>query len=204
MGRRRADQVFLPKKYVFPGGRVERSDRFAPRADDLKPSELAKLMLEMKGEPSLGRARALALAAVRETFEEAGLVIGVRDAPAPSDRAPPSWQAFLSHGFVPRLSSMVFFARAITPPGRPRRYDTRFFCVEASAIARRICTLDGELESLDWFSFDEARALDLPAITRVVIEDLADRIKTGAIDAPAAPVPFYFHRSGAFERLLLI
>ncbi len=202
MGRRRAGQVFLPGKYVFPGGRVERGDRHAPAADALKPSELVKLMMEMKGEPSEGRARALALAAVRETFEETGLLIGVRVAPA-SDRAPHSWQAFLSHGFVPRLSSMVFFARAITPPGRPRRYDTRFFCVDASAIAHRISTLDGELESLDWFSLDEARALELPAITRVVIEDLADRMKAGAIDAPAAPVPFYFHRGGAFERLLL-
>ena len=81
MGRRRPDQVFLPNKYVFPGGAVERADRFAPCADTLRPSEGAKLVIAMRGPPSLGRARALALAAARETFEEAGLLIGERRAP---------------------------------------------------------------------------------------------------------------------------
>jgi 8-oxo-dGTP pyrophosphatase MutT (NUDIX family) len=202
MGRRRPDQVFLPNKYVFPGGAVERADRFAPCADALRPSESAKLVLAMRGVPSPGRARALALAAARETFEEAGLLIGERRAPAPAADASGAWARFLAQGVVPRIGAMTYFARAITPPGRPRRYDTRFFCVEASAIAHRVETLDGELSALDWFTFDDIRELDLPGITRVVVEDLRDRLEAGLPGADA-PVPFYFQRNGTAERVLL-
>lgn len=202
MGRRRPDQVFLPNKYVFPGGAVERADRFAPCADGLRPSEAAKLLNAMRGIPSVGRARALALAAARETFEETGLLIGERRAETFAG-ATGAWDRFLAQGVVPRISAMTFFARAITPPGRPRRYDTRFFCIDASAIAHRIDTLDGELSELDWFTFDDIRALDLPGITRVVVEDLWDRLERGLPGADDTPVPFYFQRNGVAERVLL-
>ena len=76
LGRRRLDMAFMPGRYVFPGGRVDAADRQVAIADDLGPGELKKLMVAMKGTPSEARARALALAAVRETFEEAGLIIG--------------------------------------------------------------------------------------------------------------------------------
>ncbi len=202
MGRRSADQVFLPSKFVFPGGRVDRADARAPSADELRPGEAAKLLLEMRGEPSSGRPRALALAAVRETFEETGLLVGARQV---TERLPDAgpWRDFLGHGITPRLSSLTYFARAITPPGRPRRYDTRFFCAEASQIAHRIEVTDGELSSLDWFTLDDMRALDLPGITRVVIEDLVDRLRVGLPGPPDTPVPFYFHKGGTFERIML-
>ena len=76
LGKRRMDMKFMPGKYVFPGGRVDRADRVVAAADELDPLEVEKLLLDMKGVPSKSRARALALAAVRETYEEAGLVIG--------------------------------------------------------------------------------------------------------------------------------
>lgn len=202
MGRRRADQVFLPGKFVFPGGRVDRADRRAPSADELRPGEVAKLLISMRDEPSPARARALALAAIRETFEETGLLVGTL-AVLPARGASPAWKSFLAHGIVPRLAPLTFFARAITPPGRPRRYDTRFFCVEASAIAQRVEARDDELEALDWFTFAEMRSLDLPGITRVVIEDLAERLAGGPASSAELPVPFYFHRNGAFQRALL-
>lgn len=200
MGRRHADQVFLPNKYVFPGGRVDRADGRAPSADELRPSEAARLLLAMRGEPSSQRCRALALAAIRETFEETGLLIGTAGA---AERTPDSepWRAFLSHGVVPRLSGLTYLARAITPPGRPRRYDTRFFMADARAIAHRVDVTDGELSRLDWFSIEEMRSLDLPGITRVIIEDLSDRLASGT--GAAVGVPFYFYRNGAFEREML-
>ena len=202
MGRRRADMVFLPNKFVFPGGRVDRADYTATSADELDPREAAKLMIGMRGEPAENRGRALALAALRETFEEAGLLICARGAPARVAGAA-AWQSFHAHGIVPRLSGLTYFARAITPPGRPRRYDTRFFCADASEIAHRIDIPDGELSALDWFTLDDMRALDLPGITRVVIEDLADWLKVGLPKARELPVPFYFHKNGGFERALL-
>jgi 8-oxo-dGTP pyrophosphatase MutT (NUDIX family) len=202
MGKRRLDQVFIPGKYVFPGGGVEKSDRLVASADELRPVELAKLLLDMKGAPSRARARALALAAIRETFEEAGLLIGA-PATRPLATTDKNWSAFFAQGFWPKLSALTFIARAITPPGRPRRYDTRFFYVEAEAIAHRVETRDGELSGLHWITIEEARALDLPAITRVILEDLAAHLKTGAQPA-ATPVPYYYHKNGSFRRDLLM
>lgn len=202
MGRRHPDMVFLPNKFVFPGGRVDRADYTAPTADELHPAQAAKLLIDMKGSASEGRARALALAAVRETFEEAGLLVGTRDE-APSRDGGAPWRPFLSHGVVPRLSGLTYFARAITPPGRPRRYDTRFFVIDASEVAHRIEIPEGELTELDWFTLEDMRSLDLPGITRVVIEDLADWLAAGLPRARSLPVPFYFHRNGTFERTLL-
>ena len=104
------------------------------------------------------------------------------------------------------MSQLTFFARAITPPGRPRRYDSRFFYADVSAITHRSDLNDEEMSGLDWFSFDEVRALDLPAITRVVLEDLIDRLaldRMGREAALAAPIPFYSHRNGTSRRQLL-
>src|SRR5262249_26880885 len=141
-------------------------------------------------------------AAIRETYEEAGLIIG---APLTAARlpTPPVWRGFLAHGFVPALARLTFFARAITPPGRPRRYDTRFFCVPAAAVAHKVPVADGELSELEWHSLAHARSLELPNITRVVLEDLAERIAAGPLDAVDSAVPFYHRRYGSFRRDLI-
>jgi 8-oxo-dGTP pyrophosphatase MutT (NUDIX family) len=205
MGKRRMDQVFMPGKYVFPGGRVDAADRGVETVDELGEREVAKLLIEMRDTPSPQRARAIALAAIRETFEETGLVIGASGRPSRPVEAE-AWRAFCELGYMPKLSHIKFFARAITPPGRPRRYDSRFFYADVSAIVHRTEAIDGELSSLDWFTFEEMRALDLPAITRVVLEDLIDRLtldKQGQAASDAAAVPFYRHRNGASRRQLL-
>ena len=202
LGRRRMDMVFMPGRYVFPGGRMDPADKQIAVEEDLPASDLEKLMVGMKGTPSVARARALALAAVRETFEEAGLLIG---SPLGS-AAPPKakmWQEFFATGFRPALARLRFFARAITPPGRPRRFDTRFFCVEADAIVHRAAVADGELSDLEWHSIGQARSLELPNITRVVLEDLGERIAGGALQSGDMPVPFYHRRNGSFRRDLI-
>jgi 8-oxo-dGTP pyrophosphatase MutT (NUDIX family) len=207
LGRRRLDMVFMPGRYVFPGGRVDPADRHIAVDDDLDPGNVAKLMVWMKGTASQARARGLALAAVRETFEEAGLLIGTPlkagGAPKASGLKAASWQEFYAAGFQPTLARLVFFARAITPPGRPRRFDTRFFCVPADAIAHRVTVLDGELSDLEWHSIAQARSLELPNITRVVLEDLGERIAAGALESSSLPVPFYHRRNGNFRRDLI-
>lgn len=205
MGKRRMDQVFMPGKYVFPGGRVDPADRNVETVDELHDSEVAKLLIDMRETPSAARARAIALAAIRETFEETGLLVGEKGTPQRSVEAD-SWQGFYAQGCMPKLSQLRFFARAITPPGRPRRYDSRFFYADVSAVAVRTEIVDGELSSLDWFNFEEMRTLDLPAITRVVLEDLIDRLKLdaeGEAAALSAAVPFYRHKNGASRRQLL-
>lgn len=206
MGRRQATQVFLPGKFVFPGGRVDRADRIIPALDDLPGADVERLLYDMKGTPSPARARALALTAIRETFEEAGLLVGA--APPPDACTTPfrsatthqTWRRFLTSGLVPRLSGLTFFARAITPPARPRRYDTRFFMADATHIADTTGKPDDELHEIGWFTLDEIRGLDLPNITRAVVEDLAQRLK--APEEPA-PVPYYRFQRGTFRRDLI-
>ena len=205
MGRRRAGQVFMPSKVVFPGGRVDEADKLVRSNDALAQSETEKLLLEMKGRPSEVRARALALAAIRETFEETGVIVGrtlTAQAPRSTD-LPPAWRAFHDAGFEPLLSELCFFARAITPLGRPRRYDTRFFCVSANLIAAETGASDEELDRIGWFSLEETKDLDLPPITRVILDDLVDRLDAGPLGPLPHPVPFYHHRRGSFVREFL-
>jgi 8-oxo-dGTP pyrophosphatase MutT (NUDIX family) len=202
LGKRRMDMKFMPGKYVFPGGRVDKADRFVTAADELDSVETRKLLLDMKGVPSPARARALALAAVRETYEEAGLVIG---GPAEAHAPPKStaWRRFYDTGFVPKIAPLSYFARAITPPGRPRRFDTRFFCVDAKSITHRTQAPEDELSGLVWMTLEEARTLDLPPITRVILEDLSDRLAAGNLHDVSAAVPYYHNRNGSFRRELL-
>lgn len=202
LGKRRLDMKFNPGKYVFPGGRVDKADKSIEPADDLAEAEIAKLLHDMKGGASPARARALALAAVRETWEEAGIIVGrpVNGEKAPADE---SWASFHAAGFVPSLKPIFFFARAITPPGRPRRFDARFFCVDARAIAHRGQPMHDELSDLVWMDLVEARSLDLPPITRVILEDLGDRLKLGPLGEIDAPVPYYYNRHGSLKRELI-
>jgi hypothetical protein len=107
--------------------------------------------------------------------------------------APPGlWQEFAKAGIVPDLSQIHFIARAITPPGRPLRFDSRFFAADVSAIARRDDGFIGpekELVELVWLPLNEAQKLDMPGITAVALEELQDRIASGM--SPDHPVPLY-------------
>lgn len=192
----------MPGRYVFPGGRVDPSDRRIDVERDLQPGNIERLMAGMKGVPSPTRARALALAAVREMFEEAGLLIGMPISSGAHCSAT-AWREFFACGYRPALSHLTFFARAITPPGRPRRFDTRFFCAPAEAIVHKVAIADGELSDVEWHSIPQARTLELPNITRVVLEDLGERIAVGALGDATMPVPFYHRRDGAFHRDLI-
>ena len=202
-GKRRMDQKFMPGKYVFPGGRVDPADLRVKTADQLAGTEANKLLRDIKGRASERRVNAIALAAVRETYEETGLLLGTRtDTPVKSTI--PMWQKFFAHGVVPRLSSMMFLARAITPPGKPRRYDTRFFCVAADEIALKTAENDGELTETHWLTLDEAKTFDLPTIQRAILEDLTDRLRQeGHLGPSRHPVPFYHMKNGTFRRDLL-
>ena len=104
----------------------------------------------------------------------------------------------------PDLGQFHFVARAITPPRRPRRYDTRFLTADASAIAHTIDGVvgpDSELVELTWVPIEEAAQLDTPTITGIVLEELKARVEAGM--EHALPVPFYFMIEKEFFRELL-
>jgi 8-oxo-dGTP pyrophosphatase MutT (NUDIX family) len=200
MGRRHAGHKFMPGKFVFPGGRIEPADRTMVATGALAPVVEARLMARVQ-RPSLQRARALALAAIRETYEETGLLIGTRDYGAPETALAGPWADFARLGVYPDLESLHFVARAITPPRRPKRFDTRFFAVDAGHVAHRVegmVTPDSELVELCWVELAEAATLDLPTITGVVLEELGRRI-AGRM-TPHLPVPYYYERQGVFRR----
>ena len=174
MGRRHSGHAFMPSKWVFPGGGVDRADARAPAGAELRPEVAARLG---------PRARALALAAVRETYEEAGLLLA---RPGAAVRAPAAWRPFLAHGALPDLAALAYVARAITPPYRTRRFDARFFMADAEALLS-LERLDGtgELEEIAWVSLAEVNQLDLPSITRFVVAEVAQRLVE-----PERPIPF--------------
>ena len=191
MGQRGAAASFMPSKFVFPGGAVDAVDAEVPvRA--LAPA--CRVRLSGATAPE-----ALAAAAIRELWEEAGLILG---APAAPWTAPRGWRGYAATGHVPDGSALRFVFRAITPPGRPRRFDARFFLADAADLASDpddFARAEPELAHLQWVPLDRARAFDLPFITEVVLAELA------AIQAGTARpgVPFFDNTGevSRFERL---
>jgi len=199
MGQRGAGAAFMPDKFVFPGGAVD-ADDFALAAEvDLAPETARRLLPDTA--PDL--ARALPLAAIRELWEETGLMLGRPDPGAASRPAPAGWRDFFGAGLVPHTAALQLVFRAVTPPGRPRRFDARFFLAEARDLAAEDLVPSGEeLRHLAWLDLAAARALALPFITEVVLAELADILAAPAIDRDR-PVPYFHHDSrGSFFRLL--
>ncbi len=183
MGQRGKSAAFMPEKYVFPGGAVDRSDGDLPFARPLEP--VCQDRLNWASEDV--SAEALAGAAIRELWEETGQCLGSQGV----WRDPPKgWRGFAEKGLLPDAGALNFFFRAITPPGRPRRFDARFFLADAAALATDpddFGEAEDELAHLHWVGLDDALSLDLPFITRVVLAELARHLPR--LDAPVG-VPF--------------
>lgn len=180
MGQRGAGAAFMPMKFVFPGGAVDASDAGLPLAPPPVPCA-ARLAEESDLAPAT-----IAAAAIRELWEETGLILG---RPGRWD-PPPGWEGFAATGHVPDAGALRFIFRAITPRGRPRRFDARFFLVDAGAIAGDpddFARAQDELDHLQWVPLAAARGFDLPFVTDLVLAEvaaLADR------PDPPPPVPF--------------
>lgn len=196
LGRRHMKHAFMPGKFVFPGGRTDPADARVAVDAGLHPAEEAKLVA---ARITAARARAIAMSAVRETYEEAGLLIGRR---APFSTTKADWRGFADNGVAPSLQSLRYIARAITPPGRIRRFDTRFLAAFRNDVAVELP--DGgptnELEELVWLPIGEASHADIPTITRSILQDLAARLETDPDLTPGGPVPFYYMRNNRFRR----
>ncbi|MFN4056726.1 MAG: NUDIX hydrolase [Roseinatronobacter sp.] len=194
MGQRGSGAAFMPDKYVFPGGAVDAADGQVPLGRALPAACGARLGA---GHPTPD---ALAVAAIRELWEETGLALGV-----PSDwpDAPPDWQGFAERGLRPDGSALRFIFRAITPPGRPRRFDARFFLADAAAITGDLDDFSGacdELGHLHWVPIAQARALNLPFITEVVLAEVQASLSG---EDTSLSVPFFDNSTGvsAFRRI---
>jgi 8-oxo-dGTP pyrophosphatase MutT (NUDIX family) len=187
MGERNARHRFMPKRYVFPGGRIDPGDSRVRVAAGLRDDVDSQLQRKL----SAARARAMAVAAVRETFEESGLIIGARD-PRPGHRVAGDWRDFFATGMAPALDNLVYIARAVTPPHRPVRFNARFFMIEARHVEGDLAG-SGELLGQRWFPIDEARELETAGITQRVLYHIEDLLADPPPRKPDQPIPYFKH-----------
>lgn len=195
VGKRSGKHAFMPEKYVFPGGGVDASDSRAPAISELNPFVENKLTYKARRKP-----RAFALTAIRETFEETGLIIGKPR--GDNFKAPRNWQTFLEEGALPCLQHLEFIGRAVTPPYRPRRFDARFFMAEAedALIDERPALAGAELTDVRWIDLDDTKDIDLPMITQRMLDEVSLRLSRPK-DEHKAPFFRYSLKGSIVERI---
>ena len=185
MGQRGARAAFMPNKFVFPGGAVDAGDASVALAQPLPALCEARLRQDCDGD----RSHALAVAAIRELWEETGLLLGQPG--AWHGNPPADWAGFAASGHLPAAHMLNFVFRAVTPPGRPRRFDARFFLVDADHLISDPDDFSGasdELSNLQWVVMEDARQFNLPFITEVVLAEVMALLPD---IAPPASVPYF-------------
>lgn len=189
MGQRGARAAFMPNKFVFPGGAVDKADAEVPLAAKGAEPCLSRLGLDLPKGAHPGLPHALLVAAIRELWEECGQVLGSDT--AWSGPVPPDWASFASTGHIPSPDGLAYVFRAITPPKRPRRFDARFFVADAARLKTDpddFSAASDELSHLQWIALDDLRRFDLPFITEVVLAEITARLP----DMSAPPsLPFF-------------
>lgn len=187
MGMRGAGAAFMPSKYVFPGGAIDADDWSVPLLTAV-PEAQRNLLCSRPVTAHAPTPEAMVAAAIRELWEEAGQMLGAPGAwqgPVPAD-----WAAFAEAGLCPIGNALQFIFRAVTPPGRPRRFDARFFLAQAEMLATDpddFSRATDELSHLHWIALSEARTLDLPFVTEVVLAEAEAVLRAGRVDS----VPFF-------------
>jgi 8-oxo-dGTP pyrophosphatase MutT (NUDIX family) len=172
VGRRHSRVPFLPDIYVFPGGRVDDSDSLASGFPEPLHAAVAADLQKGSRRPGAAYART----AIRETFEETGLLVGTET--GAQGASIPVWQAFAAHGRAPSFAALDFICRAITPTYSKRRYNTRFFLADGR-LAHGDLAGSGELLDLGWRTLEELRTLGLVDVTQFVLREALRRWRTG-------------------------
>ncbi|WP_169568627.1 NUDIX hydrolase [Sneathiella limimaris] len=186
MGERSSRHSFMPNTYVFPGGRVDAGDARIIPAKDLREDVLERLC---RGGCTPARARALAIAAIRETFEETGLLISASYG-APRRSKLQVWNDFGTVTCGPDLSRLDYIARAVTPPMRKKRFNTRFFVLDGNEIEGNLGGSD-ELLDMKWVTLSEARDLEIPAITEYILGEVETYLKEKPKTISSYPVKLF-------------
>lgn len=168
--RRTRTMAFAAGMYVFPGGSVDPRDESLPDGAWVGPQPGSWAPI-LTADDAL--AKALVCAAVRETFEESGVVLAGSDADTVvADTTADDWEtdrlalldrslslaAMLDRrGLVLRADLLRPWAHWITPEVEPRRFDTRFF-VAALPVGQRTRDVGGEADKVIWMRPSDALA----------------------------------------------
>jgi len=165
MGQRAGRHKFMPGAYVFPGGKVDGHDAHIRPASRLSD----EVMRHLTRAASPLRAGAIGKTAIRETYEETGLLLA-----APGDLGEPSdqtWAELKQMGLAPDLQHLAYLGRAITPPGSPIRFHARFLLADAEHTRGEIGG-SGELLNLHWVPIDDALHLPIADVTEFMLIEL--------------------------------
>lgn len=168
MGQRHTKSPFMPDIYVFPGGKIEIDDWSVAPSSPLDPAVSTALRATSKC--SQAKASALANAAIRETWEEVGLMLA-EDAEPVKGAGP--WADFTSQGLKPDHGSLRMIGRAITPTNSPYRFHARFLAAHASK-ARGELADSHELADLGWHSLTDALKLPIIDVTECMLGRVRD------------------------------
>lgn len=172
MGQRSSRNDFMPSVYVFPGGRLDRSDSYAPFKGDL--NSRTERILEAAYTPR--KARAMVLAAIRETWEETGLMLG-KPGKWTRNLTNQSWDEYREAGILPDLSTIDVFGRAVTPPHRHKRYDTWFFVQKFDGDPSDVGD-SGELANVNWYDWEHIKDLEMQRATTMMLTVLKEHLDT--------------------------
>lgn len=208
--RRSRAVSFVPGAYVFPGGRVDPSDadpRVLPRLVGFDPVDL-ELRMEHADEelPAI----AYVVAALRETFEETGILPGLPTGPSQSaevlrlreellaDRTP-FFRILEALGASPAASDAAYIAHWVTPEAEPRRYDTRFFALRVPR-GLGVRPQPGEISSAEWLSPQAALARHTRGSLPIIFPTLHTLRELSAFSSPREVLDHY--RARRIRRIL--
>jgi 8-oxo-dGTP pyrophosphatase MutT (NUDIX family) len=171
-GRRPLNVRFMPGVHVFPGGAIDLPDRIPWNIE---------AGAEILG-PKLASA---ARAALRETWEEVGVLIGrPADPNAPLPATTPIERTYCEHGLLAGLDLLTYVGRAITPSHSNRRFNTRFFLSDAGNVFGEPISSE-ELEDVRWYPIGQHLLESFRDVTRFMLaRAIALRNGTATGDAP--------------------
>src|SRR5207237_4297575 len=170
-GRRPGHVKFMPGVYVFPGGAIDREDNRPWRVEE-------------GGEHLPPRLLRSARAALRETWEEVGVLVGRRGSAPPKSGLTRVEAAYAGHGILAAIGALTYVGRAITPTPVFRRFNTRFFVADGSDVVGKPASSD-ELEDVGWHPIARRPLVPFRDVTQFMLaRALALRDGTAPREAP--------------------